>query len=280
MLVGAFSFAVMSTLAHQLSQDYDWRVVALVRTALAFVFAIGLGLSGGARFVLFRPATIWMRSIAGSVSLLFGFYAVAELHVSEVLTLTNMFPIWVALLAWPMLRYVPSPAVWIAVASGVAGIVLMQRPQIVAGNLATLAAIASSFTSALAMIGLHRLHQVDSRAIVAHFSGLAMLFCLVALIAFPPDSGKLPPLTLAAFSMFLGMGASATLGQVMLTKAFATGKPDRVSVVSLSQVAFAMLFEMLLWHRSYSLLTLGGMALVVAPTAWLLLRRRVPVEAE
>jgi drug/metabolite transporter (DMT)-like permease len=54
--------------------------------------------------------------------------------------------------------------------------------------------------------------------------------------------------------------------------AFAAGPPARVSVVGLSQVGFTMLLEMALWHRSFSGSTLVGIALVIAPTAWTLLR--------
>jgi uncharacterized membrane protein len=58
-----------------------------------------------------------------------------------------------------------------------------------------------------------------------------------------------------------------------LTKAFTTGNAARVAVVGLSQVAFVMLLEILIWQRSFSLQTLAGMGLVVAPTAWMILRR-------
>jgi drug/metabolite transporter (DMT)-like permease len=41
------------------------------------------------------------------VSLVCGFYALARMPVADVLTLTNMFPVWVAVLSWPILRIVP-----------------------------------------------------------------------------------------------------------------------------------------------------------------------------
>ena len=57
-----------------------------------------------------------MRSIAGSISLVCGFYAMTHYPVSEVLTLTNMFPLWVAVLSLPLLGEWPSFDVWPAVA--------------------------------------------------------------------------------------------------------------------------------------------------------------------
>src|SRR5690606_30110014 len=117
---------------------------------------------------------------AGSISLVAGFYALTHHNVSEVLTLTNMFPLWVAVLSWPMLRESPPGEVWIAMLVGIFGVAVMQQP--LSGgttgglSLAVIMAMLASFTSALAMIGLHRLKQIDPRAIVVHFSAVSLAF--------------------------------------------------------------------------------------------------------
>ena len=38
------------------------------------------------------------------------------------------------------------------------------------------------------------------------------------------------------------------------------------------QIVFALLFDLLLWHRRFDALVLLGIALVVGPSAWLMLR--------
>ena len=63
---------------------------------------------------------------------------------------------------------------------------------------------------------------------------------------------------------------------MFLTKAFAAGPPAKVSVVALTQVGFAMLFDVLVWHHEFSAMTLVGMALVMAPTAWLVVSQGWP----
>src|SRR5262245_60807677 len=129
MLCGCFSFAWMSQFAHSLKDDCDWRVVALARSSLAFVFAIGLARLSGAELVFWRPRVLWLRSCAGSMSLLCTFFALAQLRSSEVLTLTNTFPIWVAVLSWPLLQVRPSWNVWEAAGCGVLGVGLIQSEQ-------------------------------------------------------------------------------------------------------------------------------------------------------
>ena len=74
--------------------------------------------------------------------------------------------------------------------------------------------------------------------------------------------------------MLLGMGLMGTVGQIALTRAFALGDPARVSVVGLSEMLFGAAYDRILWHRSFGWMTLAGMALVAAPTAWLLATSR------
>ena len=122
-------------------------------------------------------------------------------------------------------------------------------------------------------MGLHRLRDLDVRAIVVHFSAVSLVFCLAAWFIFPNDASPHLELDALAWSMLLGMGLAATAGQICLTKAFALGDPAKVSIVGLTQVGFGMLFDAAIWGRSFTPLTLAGIALIVAPTAWLLLRR-------
>lgn len=269
MLGAALSFSAMAALTHGLREKCDWHVIALARTLLAFFFAALLATSAGVRPVVFRPMTLWLRSIAGSVSLVLTFFALTHLNVADALTLTNMFPVWVALLSWPMLGRAPSPGLWLAVGCGMAGVALIQQPHFKDGNLATLAAIGASFTTALAMMGLHRLRHIDSRAIVVHFSAVASVAAAAAVYL---DHDRLPLAALVApttIAMLLGVGASATVGQILMTRAFALGNPAAVSVVALTQIVFAMALDAWIWQRAFEPVSLAGIALVAAPTAWI-----------
>jgi drug/metabolite transporter (DMT)-like permease len=274
MLVGSFIFSGMGSLAHALGDSLDWQLIALSRSVFPLTFVFLLAKLARVRLVFWRPRTLWMRSVAGSTAVLLTFYALTRLPVSDVMTLTNMFPIWVALLSWPMLGERPPGYVWVAVASGVVGVVLIQQPHLEVGNWAALLALASSFCTGFAMIGLHRLRDLDPRAIVVHFSGVACLFALAAVFLFP---GTTHPEHLSASVigiMLLSLGLSATVGQLLLTHAFATGSPAQVSVIGLTQIVFALGFDVLLFRHTLRPLSVLGMVLVLAPTAWLMLRRK------
>lgn len=275
MLIGAFAFASMGAFVHSLRERCDWPVIAVARSIVPLLIAGGMVVQAGVRMPVWRPATLWVRSVAGSLSLVSTFFAFTHMHnVSEVLTLTNLFPIWVALLSWPVLGIAPTGEVWIAALTGIVGVGLIQQPHMAEGNFAALAAFGASLFSAVAMIGLHRLNEIDMRAIVAHFSGVSLLFCIAAYFLPGRESPADAVWTADVVLRLFAVGGSATIGQFCLTRAFTSGEPAKVSVVGLSQVGFGMLFDLFLWERTFNAWTLVGMALVVAPTAWLLLRWR------
>jgi drug/metabolite transporter (DMT)-like permease len=273
MLIGSASFALMGTMARALRVTCDWQVIALARSGLPLLFAAAFALAAGAKLVFWWPRTLWIRSIAGSLSMMGTFFALTRLPVYEVFTLTNMFPIWVAVLSWPLLGELPPGRVWLAVASGVVGVVLIQQPHFARGNFACLVALACSLCTAVAMIGLHRLHGLHTWSIVAHFSGVALVFSVVCFFLFdralPPENA----LHEQPLLLLVGVGVTATVGQLCLTKAFAAGPPAKISVISLTQIVFAMILEWILFGHTFNADTLLGIVLVVVPTAWLMARR-------
>jgi len=291
------AFSVMNALAHGLGPHCDWRIIATSRTGVALIIALFLAWSGNVRLVFLRPASLWLRSLAGSVSVFCTFYALSRLPIGDVTALANLFPLWVALLSWPMLGIFPTGKTWLAVVCGICGLLLVQQPHFAEQNFSSLVAVASSFSTSLAMLGLHRLRGIDPRAIVVHFSAVSLICCLAVFLIFPwpqeelrdvapRDTGAhaIEPTAAAApahqidwpegwvLAMLLGIGASATLGQILLTKAFAAGAPARVSVVGLTQVVFGMLLDCWIWSRQIELVTWMGVLLILGPTAWLMLR--------
>lgn len=277
MLCGAFAFAIMGAFAYALRETCEWQVVALARSIVPLCIAAWLAHAAGVKLVFRGPRSLWVRSIAGSISLISSFYAFTHLPISEVLTLTNLFPIWVAVLSWPLLKVVPAPDVWIAAGTGILGVVLIQQPRGGQPNheiSAAFAALGASLFSAVAMIGLNRLKSIPTWAIVVHFSFVSLLFSGGSFFLFGRSVGAAAEWSVPTLAMLLGVGLSATVGQFFLTKAFTSGPAARVSVVGLTQVGFGMLFDAALWGRSFGPLTILGTFLIVAPTAWLLSRTK------
>src|SRR5215831_8234874 len=136
MLWASLAFAVMAAATHRAGEHCDWQLVAVARASLAFLFASIIAKASGVKLVLRGPKTLWVRSLAGSVSILCNFYALAHLPVSDTLTLMNTTPIWVTLLLWLVFRQRPTAGIVGAVLTGVVGIVLIQQPHFQSGKFA------------------------------------------------------------------------------------------------------------------------------------------------
>jgi drug/metabolite transporter (DMT)-like permease len=275
MLSGTCSFSLMVELAYdltQVSRACDWQTVAIARSFLAAAFAALVAWAAGARLVLVGPWRLWVRSIAGSCSMVCTFYAFGQLPAVDVVTLTNTFPIWVAVFSWPLYGKAPGLKMWAAVLTGVVGVVLVEQPHLEAGNLGVVTALLAAVFSAVAMLGLHSLTDIDPRAIVVHFSGVATVFCVGAFLLTPRAQNPARVLEGLVLLKLLGLGLSATVGQIFLTLAFGSGAPAKVSVVGLTQIVIVLAMDVLLWNREVNAVTLAGTLLVIAPTAWLLTR--------
>lgn len=275
MIGSALSFSSMGAISKLLADHTsDWRFLAFVRATLMLVFALAFGLATGAP-VLFRGTPmLWMRSLVGSLSMICTFYTLTHLPFSEATTLIKSYPLWVALLSWLVLKERPSGKVWIAISVGVAGVVLIAQPHFDHARVALATGVVSSISTAVVMLGLNRLASVNARSIVIHFAMSATVVS-AAVFAFWGGGNSLGALKQPReMTMLLEMGLLGTVGQIALTRAFALGDPSRVSVVGLSEMLFGAAYDRILWHRQFGWVTLVGMALVAAPTAWLLATTR------
>lgn len=282
MLIGSFFFAAMGLLIESLGTEFSFAWIATIRSAVATLIAVGMVLYVRAKFVVWRPASIWMRSLAGCSAMLCLFFAMTHYDVAVVLSLSSMYPIWVAILGWPMLGQLPSRDTWLALTVSTVGMWLIYSsatgpasfsgehshylPQI-ALPLATLA----SMFSAVALIGLHRVKEIDSRAVVTHFSAVSTLLSLLLWLLMPVQSMNVEPDN-GSLVRLVAVGVAAVLGQLFLTKAFAAGRPARISVIGLSQVAFAAIYKWFFEGRIPSSVGVLGMLLVIGATVWVMLR--------
>jgi drug/metabolite transporter (DMT)-like permease len=273
MLVGALAFAAMGACTHALGDRCDWLLVALIRAVFMLASAALLARAAGVRLAVWNPPTLWMRSLAGSFSLVCNFYALARLPISDAITLSNAYPLWISLGTAVFERQWPTRGEILSVLSGLAGVVLIQRPLLAGDHFAVLASLLGSVSTAVALVGLHRLRSVDPRAIMAHFAGVAVLTALGGLLI-RRDLVMGVSLDRTTGLILLGVGVTGTIGQYFLTKAYAAGPPGEVAVIGLTQVIFALVFDVVLWNHALPVETLAGFGLVLAPAGWLTARMR------
>lgn len=269
MIVGGFSFATMGALTHALGKHIDWLLIVIIRMISTFIITTVMAVQSGLNpFLLNRPL-LWFRSMMGSCAMLATFYALTKLPVSDVSVITESRPIWVALLAGFLLGESTGKRVWLSIAFGIIGIILIEKPHIAQKNYAALVALMASFFGSVVMICLRKLRSIDPRVIVTHFSGTSTIVGILALLIFrdSPDFQSLFDTEIVM--MLAGVGLFGTFGQLSMTKAFSLGTAPTVSTAGLVKVGFSAMYDLLIWKYVFHYSTIAGMILILGSTAWL-----------
>ena len=144
------------------------------------------------------------------------------------------------------------------------GVVLVERPGLSVGDATGLVALAASLFSAMAMVSLRRLAGERIDAVVVHFSAVATAVTL-ALSAHAYLHGAAVPTPRAPLLLGVAlMGATASLGQLAMTRAYSLDKAARVGAASFAQVLLAVLIDVAVFGRSPQAESAAGIALIVA----------------
>ncbi len=273
MLFSAFCFALMGAFTHSLKEIFDWRITGFARAFINFIFIFALAFVTHKPLIFFSaPSSLWWRSIVGSVSILGTFYVFSHLPIAEATSLTNLTPIWMALIiAFVANQSVPR-SVLISIVCGIVGVFFIQQPHFDRGNFAIVVGILQALGAAIAVYNLHRTKNVHPTTIVAHFTGVASLITFVVMIPSLPHLFDGTKYSLPVILGLVGIGLSGTVAQLAMTRAYMLGNPAQNSTVGLAQVAFAALFDLLFWERSFSMATVIGILLITVPTTFFVAR--------
>lgn len=204
---------------------------------------------------------LW-RGISGSIALLLFFYCITVLPLATAVTLNYTSPLFLTMLMMLVLKERFHISFTLAILLGFVGIILLLHPtlernQIIPGLLG----VTSGFFAGIAMLNVRELGRNGEPEwrTVFYFSLMATLFSAVGMLL-----DRVHPLTLSNLPILIGLGSSATLAQLALTRAYSTGITLVASSLSYSTVVFATLFGLLLWGEALSLSSWLGMALVIA----------------
>lgn len=222
MLLSCVFFALMALSvaeAHRADPALDTVVASLFRSGVNLLVLV-LMVRGDLRELWGdgRPS-LWLRGLAGAVSLLSYFAALAHLGIGEAAFLNQTSAFWVAALAPLVLGEPTRRLVWLAVLGSLGGLLLLVEPR--GGDLVgRLAGVGSGLAAATAYLSVRRASASNSPAtIVAWFTGTATLVCLGWILA-----ADLPlPTSPLAVGALVGSGLFATGGQLLMTRAYQLG---------------------------------------------------------
>lgn len=270
MLVAAALFALMGVLVKHASVNFSSPELVFYRSvfgllAIGGVIAVQHGSLRKPLATPYRKAHFW-RGLSGFAALVLFFYAIARLPLATAVTLNYTAPLFLAGLSAWWLHEKHGRGLLGAVALGFVGIVLLLRPQLQdQAWLPALAGLVSGMLAAVAYVNVKQLGRLGEPEwrVVFYFTLLATVGGGVWMLL----AGFHRPHA-ADWPWLIGIGVTATLAQLALTRAYHRGRTLIVGALAYSTVGFSALYGLILFGEQLPLSAWLGMAVVALAGIW------------
>lgn len=278
-VLSTFLFATMGVCVKLASAHYGPGEVVFCRGLVGVVLVWLYSRHVGSSVRTTLPAMHFWRSVTGVTSLGLWFYAIAHLPLATAMTLNYTSSVWMALFLVGGSVLLGASRVDVRLVAtvlvGFAGVAMILRPTLEQDQLwQGLVGLLSGMLSALAYLqvtALGRAGEPDHR-VVFYFSITATVAGAGAVLW----NGVTPHLDPVGIALMFAVGALATVAQILLTRAYRTGRVLVNASLQYLGIAWAFVYGVLLFDDAVSALALGGMLLIVgAGLAATLLRREV-----
>lgn len=275
---GVALFAAQDAIIKALSGDYAVTLAIVLRALVSFPVLVALIVYQGGLQTLETPQwrVLVLRGTILMTAYLTYFIAFPALPLAEAIALFFMVPVFVTLLAGPMLGERISLKAWLAVGIGLVGVILILRPGAAIFNPAALLSLISAAAYALAMV-LARKHGTGVTASVMAFYQNAVYLVLAITLATALAAFNVQPLGHPSFDFLvrawtvpqpkemalLGLcGVIAAVGMTLLTQAYKVGQANVVTPFEYTGMAWAVIWGFMLFNETPRLTTIIGMAMI------------------
>jgi drug/metabolite transporter (DMT)-like permease len=247
------------------SAEYSTGEIVFYRGMIGAAMMVMLTQARGGSLLTTRPAMHFWRSLAGVSALGLWFYAIGELPLSTAFTLNYMAPIWMAvlLIGAAALRSGAKVSTGLVgtVLMGFGGVVCVLQPTLQSDQLwGALTGLLSGLLTAVAYIqvaALGRAGEPEER-VVFYFSLGGIGGGALAASLFSGWHSH----TLSGLGLLLGIGLLATLAQLLMTRAYATGRMLVNGSLQYLGIAWSYLYGVLLFDDPVTVIALLGMGLI------------------
>jgi drug/metabolite transporter (DMT)-like permease len=265
MLVAGFLFALMGVLVKLASVRFSSPELVFYRSlfGLLSIYAVIVVTTRQwlAPLATRHAMSHARRGLTGFFALVLFFYGIAHLPLATAITLNYTSPLFLAAITAWWLKERHGHGLLAAVLIGFAGVVLLLRPGWDGEDMiASLAGLLSGVFAALAYLNVRTLGREGEPEwrVVFYFTLIAAAGGAVWMAAagfVMPGASDLP--------LLLAMGATATLAQLAMTRAYRVGNTLAVGALAYATVGFSALYGVLIFGDRLSLEAWSGMLLIV-----------------
>lgn len=201
------------------------------------------------------------RSLAGFASMVLFFHAMTVLPLATATTLSYTSPLFLVLLSIFWLKEKAHPLQVMTICVGFAGVIILIGPSFSRGQLPdALLGLASGLLAGIAYMNVRSMGREGEPVwnTVFYFSLISTILSAVWAVLH-----VMHPLNPGNIWIVTGIGFSATLGQLFLTKAYQSGQTVVTGAFNYSTIVFASLFGVIVWGEVLSPMAWTGMAILI-----------------
>ncbi|MFB9948594.1 DMT family transporter [Rhizobium puerariae] len=218
-----------------------------------------------------RPWAVHGRAVCGVVASLCGVYAFTTIPLTQSYALIFLAPLFVTIMSALILKESVGPWRWSAVLVGFVGVLLVVKPGYQAFEWGHLAAIGTGLGTGTAVIILRGL---GGRAKTTSILGMLISYLLVLNAIMMIFWGMRVP-TLREFALLGLAGISYGLGQWAFILAARYGNANQMAPMHYSQLAWAVLFGVLIFNEYPDALALLGITVIGGAGLFTVVREKI-----
>lgn len=200
-------------------------------------------------------------------------YAFANLPLSEVYAIFFMMPLFICVLAVPLLGEPIDLARGLAVLAGLVGVIMVLRPGVMTLHWAHLAALGGASFGALYYIILRKTGGRERMAVIMLYPMMAQTASVALFLPLVYE-----PMPAAHLGLLGLMALEGFIGSLFIVWAYRAAPAVVVAPMQYVQIIIATLFSTLYFHEPMDAWTVAGISVIIAAGLFIMTRPK-PAEA-
>lgn len=271
MVAATVLFACMGVCVKLASAHFGTAAVVSARGLVGALIMVGIAWQTATPLRTKVPRLHVQRGVSGVLALSLWFYCIGHLPLATAVTLNYMSSVWIAVFLLLRAAFQRSARVDLrlvgAIAVGFLGVALVLQPTLAQDQLfAGLLGVGSGMLAATAYVQVTALGRAGEPEVRVVFWFSVMGTLLGALIWLIPGQGNptpLPDIPWHAWLELFGVGAFATIAQLLMTRAYARGTMLVNASLQYLGIVHAFVFGIVLFDDALLVSAVTGAALIV-----------------